>query len=188
MSFPPPPPPPPPIDQIATVNAVTHTRRQSNKDNSCSASAQPRRQRAVKDRQALTPQRVSPNWRRAEELRRAAGRLLVAEIHVRDLLLCAKHLFVAAIRGSSTWWAGQKVHTADRRSSPWGRATTRAAPRPSPVGRSTIGRMIAMPDPVSRLQVAQAEIDRVLGDGYARANPQVVSAVMISASPRLARR
>ena len=39
-----------------------------------------------------------------------------------------------------------------------------------------------MPDPVSRLQVAQAEIDRMLGDGYARANPQVVSAVMIFAS------
>ena len=38
-----------------------------------------------------------------------------------------------------------------------------------------------MPDPVCRLQVAQAEIDRVLGDGYARANPEVVSAVMISA-------
>ena len=39
-----------------------------------------------------------------------------------------------------------------------------------------------MPDPVQRLQVAQTEIDKVLGDGYARANPQVVSAVMISAS------
>ena len=58
-----------------------------------------RRQRAVKDRQALTPQRVSPNWRRAEELRRAAGRLLVAGIPVRDLLLRAKHLFVAATVG-----------------------------------------------------------------------------------------
>jgi hypothetical protein len=39
-----------------------------------------------------------------------------------------------------------------------------------------------MPDPVSRLQLAQVEIDKVLGDGYARANPQVVSAVMIAAS------
>ena len=32
-----------------------------------------------------------------EELRRAAGRLLVAGTLVRDLLLCAKHLFVAAM-------------------------------------------------------------------------------------------
>jgi hypothetical protein len=44
---------------------------------------------------ALTPQRDSPNWRRAEELRRAAGPLLVAGNPVRDLLLRAKHLFVA---------------------------------------------------------------------------------------------
>ena len=34
-------------------------------------------------------------------MRRAAGRLLVAGTPVRDLLLCAKHLFVAAICGSS---------------------------------------------------------------------------------------
>ena len=46
---------------------------------------------------ALTPQRVSPDWRRAEELRRAAGPLLVAGNPVRDLLLRAKPLFVAAI-------------------------------------------------------------------------------------------
>jgi hypothetical protein len=46
---------------------------------------------------ALTPQRDSPNWRRAEELRRAAGCLLVAGNPVRDLLLRAKHLFVAAM-------------------------------------------------------------------------------------------
>ena len=39
-----------------------------------------------------------------------------------------------------------------------------------------------MPDPISRLQFAQAEVDRVLGDGYARANPQAVSGVMIAAS------
>jgi hypothetical protein len=41
----------------------------------------------------------TPNWRRAEELRRAAGPLLVAGTPVRDLLLCAKHLFVAATIG-----------------------------------------------------------------------------------------
>ena len=39
-----------------------------------------------------------------------------------------------------------------------------------------------MPDPVSRLQLAQQEIDNTFGGNYARANPQVVSAVMISAS------
>jgi hypothetical protein len=33
----------------------------------------------------------------ARELRRATGRLLVAGTPVRDLLLCAKHLFVAAM-------------------------------------------------------------------------------------------
>ena len=47
----------------------------------------------------LTPQRVLANWQRWEELRRAAGRLLVAGIPVRDLLLRAKHLFVAATVG-----------------------------------------------------------------------------------------
>ena len=39
-----------------------------------------------------------------------------------------------------------------------------------------------MSDPVSRLQFAQQEIDKVLGDGYAAKHPEVVSAVMISAS------
>jgi hypothetical protein len=34
----------------------------------------------------------------------------------------------------------------------------------------------------SRLQLAQAEIDEVLGDGYAARHPEVVSAVMISAA------
>jgi hypothetical protein len=53
---------------------------------------------------ALTPQRDSP---RPEELRRAAGRLLVAGTRVRGLLLCAKHLFVAAILG---WTASEPPH------------------------------------------------------------------------------
>jgi hypothetical protein len=39
-----------------------------------------------------------------------------------------------------------------------------------------------MPDPLARLQSARDEIDRVFGSGYAQANPDVVSAVMISAS------
>jgi hypothetical protein len=39
-----------------------------------------------------------------------------------------------------------------------------------------------MPDPLARLQFARDEIDRVFGSGYAQANPDVVSAVMISAS------
>jgi hypothetical protein len=39
-----------------------------------------------------------------------------------------------------------------------------------------------MTDPVSRLQLAQQEIDRVFGAGYAAANPGVVAAVMASAS------
>ena len=47
---------------------------------------------------ALTPQRGLAGWRRTK-LRLAAGRLLVALGRVRVLLLCAKHLFVAARRG-----------------------------------------------------------------------------------------
>jgi len=39
-----------------------------------------------------------------------------------------------------------------------------------------------MSDPISRLQFARDEIDRVFGAGYAAAHPDVVSAVMISAS------
>jgi hypothetical protein len=34
----------------------------------------------------------------------------------------------------------------------------------------------------SRLELARDEVDRVFGDGYAQAHPEVVSAVMISAS------
>ena len=63
----------------------------------CSASAQLAPPKGGERPAALTPQRVLANWRRAEELRRAAGRLLVAGTAVRDLLLCAKHLFVAAM-------------------------------------------------------------------------------------------
>ena len=36
-----------------------------------------------------------------------------------------------------------------------------------------------MPDPVSRLQLAQAEIDKTFGSNYAREHPEVVSAVMM---------
>jgi hypothetical protein len=39
-----------------------------------------------------------------------------------------------------------------------------------------------MSDPISRLEFAQSEVDRVFGTGYASAHPDVVSAVMISAS------
>jgi hypothetical protein len=39
-----------------------------------------------------------------------------------------------------------------------------------------------MPDPISRLQLAQQEIDRVLGGGYAREHPDVVAVVVQSAS------
>jgi hypothetical protein len=56
--------------------------------------------------------------RAAEELRLAAGRLLVALGRVGDLLFCAKHLFVAAI---------------DRR------CARRAAPRPRCPGWRGIG-------------------------------------------------
>jgi hypothetical protein len=40
-------------------------------------------------------------------------------------------------------------------------------------------------DPVSRLQFARQEIDRVFGDGYAAAHPDVVSAVMLTAATDL---
>jgi len=39
-----------------------------------------------------------------------------------------------------------------------------------------------MPDPLSRLEFARDEIDRVFGTGYAAANPHVVAAVMASAA------
>jgi hypothetical protein len=37
-------------------------------------------------------------------------------------------------------------------------------------------------DPISRLQLARQEIDRVFGPGHAAANPQLVAAVMAAAS------
>jgi hypothetical protein len=39
-----------------------------------------------------------------------------------------------------------------------------------------------MPDPISRLQLAQREIDRVFGDGYAAAHSDVVAAAVTSAA------
>ena len=39
-----------------------------------------------------------------------------------------------------------------------------------------------MSDPISRLDVVQREIDRVFGDGYAAAHPDVVTAVLQSAA------
>jgi hypothetical protein len=43
------------------------------------------------------PATGTPNWRRAEELRRAAGPLLVAGTPVQDLSFRAKYLFVEAM-------------------------------------------------------------------------------------------
>jgi hypothetical protein len=37
-------------------------------------------------------------------------------------------------------------------------------------------------DPISRLQFARDEVDRVFGQGYAAAHPEVVASVMLSAS------
>jgi hypothetical protein len=37
-------------------------------------------------------------------------------------------------------------------------------------------------DPISRLQFAQCEIDRVFGRNFAKENPELVSAVMMAAS------
>jgi type IV pilus biogenesis protein CpaD/CtpE len=39
-----------------------------------------------------------------------------------------------------------------------------------------------MSDPISRLDVVQREVDRVFGDGYAAAHPDVVTAVVQSAA------
>lgn len=39
-----------------------------------------------------------------------------------------------------------------------------------------------MPDPISRLQFARDEIDRVLGPGTAQRHPELLAAVMLSAS------
>jgi len=46
---------------------------------------------------ALTPQRVSPTWRCQRNCARCRLRFFVVSARVRDLLLRAKHLFVAAI-------------------------------------------------------------------------------------------
>ena len=37
-------------------------------------------------------------------------------------------------------------------------------------------------DPISRLEFARAEVDRIFGDGYAAAHSDLVAAVMMSAS------
>jgi hypothetical protein len=37
-------------------------------------------------------------------------------------------------------------------------------------------------DPVSRLQLAQAEVDRVFGSGYAQDHPEIVAVVVQSAA------
>jgi hypothetical protein len=39
-----------------------------------------------------------------------------------------------------------------------------------------------MPDPVSRLRFCRDEIDKTFGAGFAQANPNLVAAVMLSAS------
>jgi hypothetical protein len=39
-----------------------------------------------------------------------------------------------------------------------------------------------MPDPISRLQLAQQEIDRVLGSGYAQRHPELVAVVVQTAA------
>ena len=39
-----------------------------------------------------------------------------------------------------------------------------------------------MSDPVARFEVVQREVDRVFGDGYAAAHPDVVTAVVQSAA------
>jgi hypothetical protein len=39
-----------------------------------------------------------------------------------------------------------------------------------------------MPDPVSRLEFARNEVDRVLGQGYSAVHPEVVVAIMQSAA------
>jgi hypothetical protein len=68
-----------------------------------------RRQKgAVKDRHRY-PQRDLPNWRLPEKLRCGAGRLLVAETPAWDLLLCAKHLFIAAngMPGCGATWVDE---------------------------------------------------------------------------------
>jgi hypothetical protein len=39
-----------------------------------------------------------------------------------------------------------------------------------------------MSDPISRLEVCRSEIDRVFGDGYGAAHPELVIAVMQSAA------
>ena len=39
-----------------------------------------------------------------------------------------------------------------------------------------------MPDPISRLQLAQAEIDKTFGSNYAREHPELVAVVVQSAA------
>ena len=42
-----------------------------------------------------------------------------------------------------------------------------------------------MSDPISRLEVVRREIDRVFGDGYAAAHPELVAVVMQTAASDL---
>ena len=39
-----------------------------------------------------------------------------------------------------------------------------------------------MPDPVSRLEMVRSEVDRLFGDGFAAAHPELVAATMASAA------
>jgi hypothetical protein len=66
------------IAQIATVNAVTHTRRQWNKENSCSASARLAPPKGGERPAALRPRNGVSPVDSARGMRRAAGCLLVA--------------------------------------------------------------------------------------------------------------
>jgi hypothetical protein len=83
---------------------------------------------------------------------------LVALLTWRDLLFRAKHLFVAAI-GPFT---------------PMGRAT-----EPSPLLFYLAGGPM---DPVSRLQMARDEINRIFGVGFAERHPELVATVLAAVS------
>ena len=116
------------------------------------------------------------------------SRFFVAIAASADLLLCAKHLFVAAIGGSSTHQWRQDSRSRGSEHFPvvaqiaHGAAKTGAAPAVMMAGAARLCERGACLIPIRRLELAQREIDRVFGSGHAEQHPEVVVAVMQTAA------
>jgi hypothetical protein len=114
-----------------------------------------RRQRAVKVRQRRDPATRTPPVGSARGMRSAAGRFVSRRKPVRDLLLRAKHLFVAAISvggcSASPDPSARCWHTPPRR---WRPPLPRQTPTPSPARVAAQGlrprqSRLAAPNPIA---------------------------------------